>query len=168
MKTIHLEKCTSTNDVAKEILNNNDVPPVLIIAEKQTKGRGRTGSWWSPEGVGLYMSVIRELNGHIPHYFTNAVGISLTVLFHQYFYLLVHQHGVNDIYLANKKLAGILCEVHPQTNKLIIGIGINLFRPVKIRKDLVDKIVYLNDYASEYRIDKFKLVEMIAEEILKI
>jgi BirA family transcriptional regulator, biotin operon repressor / biotin---[acetyl-CoA-carboxylase] ligase len=188
MNTLHLEKCTSTNDVAKDILTNNinDVPPVLIIAEKQTKGRGRSGSWWSPEGAGLYMNVIRPVIENFPHQHSEAIyqsyndpkvindfttiniGYALRNVLKRYFLLTVELKNINDIYLAGRKLAGILCEYHPDTEKLIIGIGVNLFRPTKVTKLLQKSAVWLNEYAAECRIDKLKLAEIIAEEVLKL
>jgi BirA family transcriptional regulator, biotin operon repressor / biotin---[acetyl-CoA-carboxylase] ligase len=191
MEILKLKKCTSTNDAAKQLLDffSIDEVPTLIIADKQIQGRGRSGSWWSPEGYGLYMSVIRDMYEPKPgcsccgsgkftdaelitEQITDKVRWTLTAVTQLSLSIQpsTPSHPIcgNDIYLADKKLVGILSEVHPATNKLIIGIGINLFRPNKVRKDLLNKAVWLNEYGAEHRINKMEMAQDIAEDLLKL
>ena len=50
---------TSTNTLLREAAENGAPEWTVIVAESQTAGRGRRGhSFWSPEGTGLYLSVL--------------------------------------------------------------------------------------------------------------
>lgn len=183
MNIISLDSCKSTNSTARDILDNNinPVPDTIVVARKQTQGRGRSGTWFSPEDCGVYMSVIRD-NFTVPtpcpccddaqyaiiEQLTETLGNVINNLLIRYFHLQTRVMGINDIYLADRKLAGILCEYHAASNKLIVGMGLNTFRPSKVRKDLLQSAVWLNEYSSEHLIDHAKLVSMIAEEIIKI
>jgi biotin-[acetyl-CoA-carboxylase] ligase BirA-like protein len=176
MKILELDTCKSTNLEAKRALEFKQldyVCPDVIVARKQTQGKGRSGNWFSPEDCGIYMSVIRD-TPKLPltclplDLITQTIGLVIRDMLEQHFQLMVKLKPVNDIYLANKKLAGILCEYHPASDKLIVGIGLNTFKPSKVRKDLVNKITYLNDWAAEHLIIHHQLVVRIAEEILKI
>jgi|SRR5579872_1639095 len=166
MQILELDTCKSTNLVARWLLDNNDYADV-IATRKQTQGKGRSGNWFSPEDCGIYMSVIRSAHAD-PDVFTESVGIRLAMLLQKYFQLLIYKKGINDLYIDNKKLGGILCEYHAASDKLIIGLGLNTYKPTKVRKDLLNSAVWLNEYASETRIIHKELVKMIAEEILSI
>lgn len=190
MNILQLGTCKSTNLEARKICDyefditphsgfmylNGKPWPNIIVSRKQTQGKGRSGNWFSPEDCGIYMSVIRDTrpnfkrNIHLLKVddWTQHIGISINKVITDYFQLSTYMAGVNDIYLANRKIAGILCEYHAASDKLIVGVGLNTFRPVKIRKDLINKAVWLNDYAAEYLIDHKKLIDMISEEIIKI
>lgn len=185
MNILQLDTCKSTNMVARDYLEGSlfsNKHPDVIVARKQTQGKGRSGTWFSPEDNGIYMSVIRPGSwtkspgwNEVLRYqvegtdsLTKLFGMHIKELLADYFQLRLDLFGVNDIYLAGKKLAGILIEHHATSDKLIVGVGLNTFRPVKIRKDLINKAVWLNDYAAEYLIEHKKLVSMIAEEIMKI
>lgn len=186
MRILEFDTVKSTNQTARTILDmdNIDRPgpiPDVIVSRKQTQGKGRSGNWFSPEDCGIYMSVIKnnfmpkppcpccDDADHTPiEQITELIGDTVREVLEGVFYLNLKTYGINDIYLAGRKLAGILCEYHTASNKLIVGIGVNTFRPVKIRKDLTKKIVFLNDYAAEYLIDHTKLIKMIAERVLTI
>jgi len=121
----------STNDVAKRYLEKNITEGLVLIAESQTKGRGRMGrNWMSLPGVGLYLSVIVQPKiqlRRLPQ-LTLLAGLATTLAINE----IAHQKALlkwpNDILLKGKKCCGILCETHPtRTGEtgVIIGIGIN-------------------------------------------
>lgn len=168
MNILTLDTCKSTNLEARKILDSGFVlEPVVITARKQTQGKGRSGNWFSPEDCGIYMSVITS---ELEAADTRLIGNRLVNLLKEYFKLRVYRSGINDIGLAGRKLAGILCEYHTASNKVIVGVGLNTFRPSnnKIRKDLIKKAVWLNEFSAESLIDHRILVNMITEEIIKI
>lgn len=113
--------------------------PALIIAEAQTAGVGRSHRhFYSPATTGLYLSLVIDY----PFYsdkmllFTThtAVALSQTIT-HFLPYERPEIKWVNDVYLRQKKIAGILVQAqsHPETNKgvaLVIGVGINLYPPM--------------------------------------
>lgn len=109
-------------------LNSGDI----CIAEYQSAGRGRRGrNWVSPYGCHLYCSLYWKLEQGM----AQASGLSLVVacaLVDTLKAFGIEGLGVkwpNDIYLNNKKLAGVLVEMTGQADSeshLVIGIGINL------------------------------------------
>ncbi len=122
----------STNDEAKRIELDKDFH--VIIAEKQTKGRGRLGKKWSsPNSGNIYMTICTEKN-------LSKLPISLiTGLICKKAINKISNKSIimlkwpNDILLNNKKIGGILVETEVCNKKIrtIIGIGIN----IKIKKE---------------------------------
>ncbi|MCL1052206.1 bifunctional biotin--[acetyl-CoA-carboxylase] ligase/biotin operon repressor BirA [Shewanella abyssi] len=104
----------------------------ICVAEYQSAGRGRRGRVWvSPYGCHLYFSMYWQFSQGM----AQAMGLSLVVacsIVSVLKQLNVANVGVkwpNDIYLAGKKLAGVLIEMSGQTDSecnLVIGIGLNM------------------------------------------
>ncbi|MCL2895931.1 bifunctional biotin--[acetyl-CoA-carboxylase] ligase/biotin operon repressor BirA [Brenneria tiliae] len=102
------------------------------IAEYQQSGRGRRGrQWFSPFGANLYLSLYWRLEQGP----AAAVGVSLVIgivmaeVLHKLGAEGVRVKWPNDLYLNDRKLAGILVELTGKTGDaahLVIGIGINL------------------------------------------
>ncbi|MCO7254742.1 bifunctional biotin--[acetyl-CoA-carboxylase] ligase/biotin operon repressor BirA [Dickeya oryzae] len=102
------------------------------IAEYQQAGRGRRGrQWFSPFGSNLYLSLYWRLEQGP----AAAVGVSLVIgivmaeVLHQLGAGGVRVKWPNDLYLNDRKLAGILVELNGRTGDaahLVIGAGINL------------------------------------------
>ncbi|WP_367680701.1 bifunctional biotin--[acetyl-CoA-carboxylase] ligase/biotin operon repressor BirA [Candidatus Fukatsuia anoeciicola] len=121
----------STNQYLLEHINELQSGDACV-AEYQSAGRGRYGRQWiSPFGVNLYLSMYWYLKQGC----SATIGLSLVigiVIAEVLKKLGVHDIRVkwpNDIYLYNKKLAGILIELISNTGngtQLIIGIGINI------------------------------------------
>jgi len=117
----------STNDEAKRIDINKDFH--VIIAEKQTLGRGRQGKKWSsPNSGNIYMSICTEND-------LSSMPISLiaglackNAIDKMSGQPLIMLKWPNDILLNNKKIGGILVEIESDQKKIrtIVGIGINL------------------------------------------
>lgn len=116
----------------------------VVFTEHQTAGRGQHGrTWQSSQGV-LTASFVLEsvpLAG-----FSLAAGLSVIFAIEDLMPDLVGKIQVkwpNDLYIAEKKLAGILCESKSQ--KLVVGIGLNcrghLDLPEAICLDCIAKIV---------------------------
>ncbi|WP_342221553.1 bifunctional biotin--[acetyl-CoA-carboxylase] ligase/biotin operon repressor BirA [Candidatus Fukatsuia endosymbiont of Tuberolachnus salignus] len=121
----------STNQYLLERMNELQ-PGDACVAEYQSAGRGRRGRQWiSPFGVNLYLSMYWRLEQGP----SAAIGLSLVigiVMAEVLKKLGAHDIRVkwpNDLYLHDKKLAGILVELTGKTGdaaQLIIGMGINL------------------------------------------
>lgn len=131
---IHLESVSSTNTYANDLLRSQ--PPMegtLVWVDEQTEGRGQRGNLWSTEaGKNLTFSIILYptfLN--VARYFSLSKAVSLALM--DFFASKTNQEVVikwpNDIYIGQKKVAGILVENAFRSNWIrhsIIGIGINL------------------------------------------
>lgn len=128
---------TSTQDIAKEFLSTHHVTePVIFIANHQTKGYGRRGrSFYSPPETGLYFSVI--LPNPTNELFqvgllTTSMSVVIAKVLESFYPDKEFQlKWVNDIYLDNHKVAGIITEavLDLESNSaanFIMGVGINL------------------------------------------
>lgn len=127
LNIIKLDVTPSTSTYARE--NASSLPlPSLIIADKQTAGRGRRGnSFYSPEKTGLYMTLLFEVANPIP-LITPAAAVTICRVIEEKFKLEPKIKWVNDIFLNDKKICGILSECFTANSKTLIalGIGINL------------------------------------------
>ena len=123
------EELTSTNDEAREArYTHGDV----IVAERQTAGRGQRGhTWISPEGENLTFTLIVEptfLAARDQFLISEAAALALCDCFRE-FGITTHIKWTNDIYHEDRKLVGILIEHFysgMQLRRTLIGIGINI------------------------------------------
>lgn len=123
----------STNSYLKALANEGAPEGVVIVAEKQNAGRGRRGkSFYSPEKTGLYMSfLIRpKLKGEESLFITTATAVALCRAIEKIYTHTPLIKWVNDIYLNDRKVAGILTEASYKTNNLldwvVVGVGVNI------------------------------------------
>ena len=124
---------SSTNLLAKEH-GAKFVGEALFIADSQTGGRGRMGrSFFSPEGSGIYMSLLLRPNINFEDYtlITTAAAVSVARAVEQFANAKTKIKWVNDIFLNDKKVCGILTEgvFEKDYSFAVLGIGINLFEP---------------------------------------
>ena len=164
-KLITLKRVSSTNDYLKEELSKSTPfnEGTVIMAEDQLEGRGQAGNKWLTEpGKNLTFSLLLKPTFLNPIFQFN-INISICVaIFEVLSPLLGSQLKIkwpNDIYVADKKLGGILIENSIQGNEIkdsIIGIGINVnqenFTTVKNAcsiKQLLHREYILNDLLYE-------------------
>ena len=99
----------STNKFARENLCHRKV----VIAHEQTMGRGRMGrSFYSPKNNGIYMSVILKVDKSYDELelFTVAVAAITLKAIEKASGKKCYIKWVNDIFIDEKKVCGILCE----------------------------------------------------------
>ncbi len=124
----------STNTCAKLKAIEGALHGSVILAEEQTKGRGRFGrSFYSPKGTGLYMSLILrptiELKQSV--HVTMYIAVLICRVLERFTNQRLQIKWVNDIYLGDKKIGGILTEAvtdveSKQVQYMILGIGLNI------------------------------------------
>ena len=155
------ESTTSTNTVAKKLaadaqdsVNDSAAADItnksheilhgtLVIARHQTGGRGRLGrTFVSPDDSGIYMSIILEPASANPILITTAAAVAVCRAIEKICGQDPQIKWVNDIYLNNKKVCGILAEAvsdHKtgQIAHIVLGIGINC-NPAAIPEELTD------------------------------
>jgi BirA family biotin operon repressor/biotin-[acetyl-CoA-carboxylase] ligase len=131
MKHYHFSEIGSTNDWAKEnIAQCAKTEVTLITADSQTAGRGRyERKWISPAKSNLLASYVFFLKDE---QFDRTRYVQLLALAAQE---LLRNASIeskikwpNDLLVGNSKIAGILCETHPQDGGVyvIMGIGLNV------------------------------------------
>jgi BirA family transcriptional regulator, biotin operon repressor / biotin---[acetyl-CoA-carboxylase] ligase len=127
---IDLETCASTNDEAARMARAGARHGTVVVAERQTAGRGQSGRVWQSPPGGLYLSAILRPSLPIVDVppMTLAIGIGVCDA--------IRTTGApctlkwpNDLLVRGRKLAGVLVETQSQGNRLesvVVGIGINL------------------------------------------
>ncbi len=125
----------STNQWLLEQLRHDDIHGVVCHAEFQSAGRGRRQrEWYSPLGCNLYFSIGWRFDSQLAALagLSLTIGVAIASALQQLGLKNVGLKWPNDIYVNNKKLAGILIEVRGESNgpaTAIIGIGINIDMP---------------------------------------
>jgi len=115
----------STNDVANTFAERDAGEGLVVIADRQTSGRGRMGrSWASPAGAGIYVSVVLRPSPDVARLLTIAAGVSVADGIASSTGLSTHVKWPNDVYVGGRKLAGILAE--GAMRHVVLGIGINV------------------------------------------
>ena len=133
LKYYSYEEVTSTNDIARE--HANEKSDILIAANSQTNGRGRKGRiFFSPKDTGLYFSLL--IHPEIPFskatYITCIAAESLVLAIQDSLGIETSIKWVNDIFLKEKKIAGILTETFGSLEEefpeyVVVGVGINIY-----------------------------------------
>jgi len=120
----------STNDVAAHHAAAGDHEGAVFVADAQTSGRGRRGrAWFSPAGAGLYVSTILRPSrsrdrDRATLLTTMAAGVALVEGVTRATGLTPSLKWPNDLYVARRKLAGILAE--GIADSVVVGYGINI------------------------------------------
>ena len=159
LKKYLLKSVTSTNDIAVKKIKEG-IPLGLIVAKKQTKGRGRYGNKWIYLKNNLFMSVFFNLNNNIN--LKKLTHISCKIVKKSLFKLLNKKITIkkpNDLLINKKKVCGILQETIFFKNKkfAIIGIGINVDSSPEIDNY---PTTYLNFFSNK-KITTFKIYSEI-------
>ncbi len=124
---VHHRLTDSTNARARELALAGAEHGTLITADAQTAGRGRSGRTWSAAaGDALLMSlVVRALE--LRHALLPlAVAVAICEACEQAAEVETWIKWPNDIWIGERKLAGILIEGRPQEGWAVIGIGLNV------------------------------------------
>jgi BirA family biotin operon repressor/biotin-[acetyl-CoA-carboxylase] ligase len=129
----YFDQVDSTQRVAADLAQSGAGEGTVVIAERQSAGRGRLGrAWHSPAGVNLYMTVIlrpRIPLAEVPR-LSLVAGIAVAEALETVAPGLVALKWPNDIWLCERKAGGIIAEaVTDATQRLLcvlLGIGLNL------------------------------------------
>lgn len=131
------ESVTSTNTVLKELAEQGGAEGMVVIAERQSAGKGRLGrSFYSPKGTGLYMSILLrpKFSAEDSLSITTAAAVAVAGAVETVTGRRTMIKWVNDVYLDGYKICGILTEasIDFETNGLhyaVLGIGVNVREP---------------------------------------
>lgn len=127
----------STNNVAKEMALKGAAHGTVILAERQTAGRGRMGrSFESPAGTGIYLTIIMRPDTDMQKalLITTAAAVGVCRAIRRVTGVQAVIKWVNDVYIGEKKVCGILTEAvtdfeSGSLESVVTGIGINFKTP---------------------------------------
>lgn len=129
-----LDRVDSTNNYAFELLKRSDLPDGSVIwADEQWQGKGQRGNeWFSTPYTNLTMSVVlkpRFLEAEEYFYLTKVVTLAIVSYLESLNLQDVKIKWPNDIYIGDKKVAGLLIENQLKGSRInlsVLGIGLNL------------------------------------------
>jgi BirA family biotin operon repressor/biotin-[acetyl-CoA-carboxylase] ligase len=126
-----LEETTSTNDVVAQMAATS-AEGLVVIAEKQTSGRGQYGRRWeSAAGKGLWLSLLLRPQIAVAesHRITDFLAASIVEAIKESVGLQAIIKLPNDVYIGSRKVAGVLVEMRVESTGAycaVAGMGLNV------------------------------------------
>lgn len=172
---ICLKTVDSTNTYAKQLAHNGCIHGTTVVSEIQTSGRGRLGrTFESPKSTGLYMSVIikNQLKAETAQLITSCTAVAVAEAIDKVCGTSSQIKWVNDIFINNKKICGILTEASMsfETGTLdyaVIGIGVNVYSIKDKFSEELNKTASSIEDETGIRIDRSKLCAEILNSLEK-
>jgi BirA family transcriptional regulator, biotin operon repressor / biotin---[acetyl-CoA-carboxylase] ligase len=131
LKIHYFDEVTSTMDVAGNLARNNAPHFTVVIAGRQSKGRGRLKRTWVSSQGGLYFTII--LRPQLPTVLSSRVNFAASMvlarILRNMFHIDARVKWPNDILVHEKKVAGLLSEMEAETDRVTfinIGMGVNV------------------------------------------
>jgi len=155
----------STQKVAAELAEEGAAHGTIVIAERQSAGRGRMGrSWHSPPGLNLYQTIILRPAmplAEVPR-LSLVAGVAAAEALESVAPGMVALKWPNDVWLRGRKAGGIIAEAVTDPGQglkcVLLGIGINVNLAAEQIPD------ELRDKATSVRIATGRLCDRIALE----
>lgn len=173
MEYIILPETASTNTWCREH-SSELTPPVVVMAETQSAGRGQRGNYWEASpGKNLTFSMLWNPAGIAPsEQFAISEAVALGVVNY------LHKRGIeatvkwpNDIYVDNRKICGILIEhsiLGSFMERSVIGVGININQE-KFISDAPNPVSLTQLTGKMYDlVDELKMVSQEIEAMLRL
>ena len=121
----------STMDTAKDLARKNCPDFTVVIAGRQTEGRGRLNRQWLSDNGGLYFTLV--LRPEIPVPISSRVNflasLTLVRVLREMYQIEANVKWPNDILVDDRKLSGMLSELEAEADRVFfinIGMGINV------------------------------------------
>jgi BirA family transcriptional regulator, biotin operon repressor / biotin---[acetyl-CoA-carboxylase] ligase len=177
-RTYLYQTVESTQTIALSLAEQetDNLHGTVIVAEHQTKGRGRMGrSWISPPG-GIWLSIILKpkiKNSQIT-VLPLLSALSVCDVIKKMTKLNAKLKWPNDVVIDGRKVSGILLDLSTKANKIdfvVIGIGVNVNIDIKkINSDIVKSagsydITSLQNELHGKEIEKFDFIRLLLENI---
>ena len=123
---------TSTNDIVRECDAQGEGHGVVVMAEQQTRGRGRRGrAWHSPAGANMYCSVGWHCSG--PEEALSGLSLAVGAMVAEAAAAVcgaeLQLKWPNDLFAGDQKVGGVLIEMlgaRDDAQSVVIGIGLNV------------------------------------------
>jgi BirA family biotin operon repressor/biotin-[acetyl-CoA-carboxylase] ligase len=167
-----LENTPSTIWVGKQMCSEGDVGKMhgmVIIAEEQSGGIGRMGrAWVSPSG-GIWITIVLKPRVPIDHIFmiTMAGSIAIARAIRKEFDLGALIKWPNDIFIGNKKVAGLLLELAAEADSVhycLLSIGIDVNVPLNQFSPTLQKDITSISAEVGHEVDRASFLARILKE----
>ncbi|MGD8642025.1 MAG: bifunctional biotin--[acetyl-CoA-carboxylase] ligase/biotin operon repressor BirA [Gammaproteobacteria bacterium] len=163
----------STNRYLTQKVNSHPIAGATCLAETQSDGRGRRGrNWVSPLGGNIYLSQLWRFNTGPAHLsgLSLAAAIAVVRVIRQLGAVNVGLKWPNDILLDGKKLAGILLEMHGESNgptNVVVGVGINVRLPATAADQIDQPYISLSDVMNR-AVERNKLAAHLISHLMYV
>jgi len=171
----YFDEIDSTNSFCKKVEPIDIKKRTIVVASHQIKGKGRRGrSFISPEG-GIYFSLL--INSHNNNddnlLITSIASVAIVRAIKKVCDIDCKIKWVNDIYINEKKVCGILTEgvidmEEGRIKSMVVGIGINFSTPLEqFPEDIKDIVtsIYKDEQSIPNNVNRTLLVKEIVNEI---
>ena len=127
----HFRRTDSTNERAKELATARAPGGLVVSADEQTAGRGRRGTeWFAPPGSCLlYSALLRPFAPNGPTLLPLAVPVAVCEAAEAVAPVRCQVKWPNDVWVEERKVAGVLVEARPEEGWAVIGVGLNVAIP---------------------------------------
>ena len=173
-RSYYFDSIDSTQNQALKLANNPANNGTIVIAGKQTGGKGRTGrKWVSPKG-GIWLSIILypKFDVSVVTLFPIASALALSKTVEKTFNVYPELKWPNDLTIKGKKLAGILVDAALESNRienLVLGVGVNFAVDVKqIEKALKDTPNFYGVASLSQQKNRVKPVHLIQTFLVEL
>jgi len=127
---IFSREVNSTNEWAKKLATYKAQEGTVVIAETQTRGRGRLDREWISPAGGLWFSIVLrpKLRPTEAVKLTFVAGLAVAEVLSETFDLKVETKWPNDVLVKGRKVCGILTEMNTtgdNVNFVVVGVGVN-------------------------------------------
>jgi BirA family biotin operon repressor/biotin-[acetyl-CoA-carboxylase] ligase len=163
----YYHRLPTTMNKARELAKKGAAEGTVVIAEKQTAGRGRIGrSWLSPEGSLAISIILNPSMNNLPQLIMIA-SLAVVRAISKVACLDARIKWPNDVLIKDKKVCGILIESEVKggtINFAIVGIGINVnFNPSAFPE--ISDIATTLSHATAAEISKTELISALLFEL---
>jgi BirA family biotin operon repressor/biotin-[acetyl-CoA-carboxylase] ligase len=127
----HFRRTDSTNERAKELAMAGAPGGLVVTADEQTAGRGRRGhAWFAPPGSCLlYSALVRPFAADQSTLLPLAGPLAVCEAAEAVAPVRCQVKWPNDIWIDERKVAGILAEARPDEGWAVVGVGLNVAIP---------------------------------------
>ncbi|HEX8054302.1 MAG TPA: biotin--[acetyl-CoA-carboxylase] ligase [Thermoleophilaceae bacterium] len=124
---VHHRVTDSTNQRAKELANAGAPHGTTVTADEQTAGRGRQGrSWVAPPRSAVLLSVVLRDLDESAALLPLATAVAVCEAAESLAPVRCEIKWPNDVWVARRKLCGILVEGRPAAGWAVVGLGVNV------------------------------------------
>ena len=127
----HFRRTDSSNERAKELATARAPGGLVVTADEQTAGRGRRGNeWFAPPGSCLlYSALMRPFAPNGGTLLPLAVPVAVCEAAEAVAPVRCQVKWPNDVWVEERKVAGVLVEARPEEGWAVIGVGLNVAIP---------------------------------------
>lgn len=166
----HFREVTSTNDVAKELAAKGAEEGTVVIAEMQTRGRGRIGRRWISPAGGIWFSIVLrpDVAPRDALKLTLTAAVAVAQALRETLELHAEIKWPNDVLIEGRKVCGILTEMSTRgqtVDFVTLGIGINAnVDLIAFPESLRDSLTSLRKELKR-QVNRERLLQALLEEL---